>query len=276
MNLVVVGLSVFLLQSEKEELGKAAKKTSQVKSYKFTAEFESPMGGGAGGQIPGVEGFYRNDEGSYVKIGEQWQVARKGDRIAYTDQDGSWKSLDEALKEQEKQSEGQDQGRGRGRGRGRGGFGDPKAFLKQIKAPHEELDGIEKNFDKVSKEEKTERYDDADCAVYGGDLTDEGVRALILFGDQLKRWGDPKVSGKGRVFVNGEGHAVRYIIDISLAYEFNGQEFPIEFTRDIKLTHVDSVQDEMPRDAKEILTKEIPTEEAKPAEEKKEEKKEDR
>ncbi len=255
---------VALLLGDKEDVAQAAKKTAEAKSYKFTADVESQggFGGGGGGGNPfSVDGYYKKEEGSYAKVGDRFEMVKKGDRIVYIDQEGTWKLL-EAPKDEG--------GQGNGRGRGRGRPFDPKSIAKMIKAPHEELDGIEKKFDKLAKEEKTERYDDVECTIYSGTLTDEGVRALVPMGDQLKKWGDPEIKGSAKFFVNPDGQIVRYRIEISMTYDFNGNQFPVDFSRDIKLSRLDNVQDELPREARELLEKEIPTEDKKPEEEKKE------
>jgi hypothetical protein len=248
--MTILGVALLVLAGDKEDVANAAKKTSEAGSYKFTADIESQMA--QGGNPFNVEGFYKKDEGAYAKVGDRFEVAKKGDRIVYTDQDGTWKIL-EAPKG------------GNNRGRGM----DPRSFAKMIKAPHEELKGIESKFDKLSKDEKTERYEDVDCSVYSGTLTDEGVRTFVPMGDQLKKWGDPEIKGSAKIYVNPDGAVIRYRIDVEMNYEFNGQQFPVNFSRDIKLSRLDNVQDELPRDAKELLTKEIPSEDKPKDEEKK-------
>jgi hypothetical protein len=234
---MILTATAILLAGDREDLAAAAKKTAELKSYKFTADIEA-QGGPGGGQPFSVEGFHRKEDGTYAKVGDRFEVARKGDRVAYADQSGEWKPFEDV------------QGRARG-------------FVKEIKSPHEELPTIDKKFDKLAKDEKCERYDDGDCAVYSGTLSDEGARALVPMGDQLKKWGDPTVKGTARIYVNSDGAVVRYVIDVELTFDFNGNSFPVAVSRDVKLSRLDNVQDDLPSAAKEILEKEIPSEDKK-------------
>jgi hypothetical protein len=210
----------------KKELTASLEKLSKAKSYAFTTTtaFEN-TGGGFGGDFGGgrrggrgrspteTKGKYNADAGVVATMGDT-KVARRGDRVVYTDDNGNWQPAKEPNWEemrsrfqfgggfrtregdQERNREG---GRERNREGGQDDSGRPGGPRVQVQvqsgnsdwrgaqyarfdAPHKTLGPIPQQLESVDAAEETEHVDGVECAVLTGKISAKGIEELMASG----------------------------------------------------------------------------------------------
>ncbi len=250
---MLLGPLLVVLLQDKEALAEAAgKNTQELSSYKFNTEFEVqgfPGGGGdrGGRGAPRIEGTYHKDEGLHVRVGDSVEVVKKDKKIVHTDSSRNWKVFED------KPSDG-----GEDRDRRRRDW--QKDMLKNIRAPHEEIKGIETKFKEVAKSVETERIDGQECAVYSGELTADGAKELMPHRGMLNRIENVELKGSAKVWVTDKGVVSQYQIKIDATGEFRNNPFNVTFTRTVTLTQANEARCEIPEEAKKLL-EEPPAEE---------------
>ncbi len=236
---------------EKEDVAKAAKKASELESYSFKMALEIE---GAPMPMDPIEftGKHQKDVGTYISgsaMGRDIEAYKKGEKVASKNQDGEWQL-----------------GGPGGRGRGMGG---------ELKAPHEEIAGVEKKFKEIKKKDAKEAVDGKDCSVYEGDLTDEGAKDVLPGGLGRMAGAAAEISGKAKVFVDADGLARKYVFVITVKASFQGNDLEITTTRAVDLKDIGSTKVELPEDVKKLFEekKDVPSTDEKKDEPKKEDKK---
>jgi hypothetical protein len=242
MTMVVAGLVLCAFAQDGENLGKAAQSTQELESYKYEVRFEV-QGGPGNRNTPNITGTYHKDEGLHIRIGDNVEAAKKGKKIVHVDESRNWHIL-----EADKGSQDGDRRRDW-----------QKNMLKNLKAPHEELNGIEKKFKEVKKAEERDRADDADCEVYSGELTPEGTKELMPNRGMLNRMEKVELKGSAKVWVNDKGVIVKCQIDVEASGEFRNNPFTVNFTRLILLSSVNDAQSEIPDEARKLLQENVET-----------------
>lgn len=237
---------------DKDAVSAAAGKIAQASSYSFKGEtkVESPLGGGAGaGQIPAFDGKFNKETGLHVTVGERGEFFRKGEKNYLKNPQGEWAELDKA------QLGGAQGGQNRQRGALMG-----RMMLKNLKAPHEEAGEIVKGFKELKKDEKSDKVGERDCAVYGGDLTDESIKASPL-GRMIGQLGalgggnaNAEMSGKGRVWVDSDGNLVKYELTTRMAFDFQGNAIEFSMVRSTEITGVGKTTVAVPEAVQKLLS----------------------
>lgn len=240
MRKIVTAMSALFLFSslsfagdDKEDLGKASKKATEMKSYTFKATIEvdgSPM------PMDPIElnGTHNNDAATHVSgsiMGQDFEAYKKGEKLVTKGQDGEWTS-------------------GGGGGRGMGGG----MMARAIKTPHEELKDLETKFKEIKKADAKELVGETDCTVYSGDLTDEAAKDMMPMGRGMGGMGNAEITGKGKVWVNPDGVIVKYQFDIALSLDFQGNALEITVLRTTELSKIDDTKVEVPEEVQKLFT----------------------
>lgn len=239
---------------DKDAVSAAANKLAEASSYTFKGEtkVESAFGGAGGQQIPAFEGKYDKEAGAHVTVGERGEYFRKGDKVFVKNAQQDWTELDKAQFGGAGGQGGQNRQRGALAGR---------MMLKNMKAPHEEAKELPKNFKELKREEKSDKVGEKDCTVYGGELTEEGIKASPL-GKMIGGFGalgggaaNAEMTGKGRVWIDADGNLVKFEFTTRVAVEFQGN--PIEFSmiRSNEISAVGKTKVEVPEGVKKLLEK---------------------
>jgi hypothetical protein len=233
---------VFAFTQDRDKVAEAAgKNTQELSSYKFNVEYEvQGFGGGNNRESPKIEGTFHKDEGLHVRIGDAFEVVKRGKKIAHVDAERNWRILDD-----KPPAEGNDRDRRRRDWQ--------QQMFRNIKAPHEELKGIEGKFKDVKKAEDGERVDDQECVVYAGELTPEGARDLIPNRGMLQRAENLELKGTGRLWVNDKGVVVKYQIAVEASGEFRNNSFTVNLTRTVLLSQLNEARSEIPEEARKLL-----------------------
>ncbi|HLF92786.1 MAG TPA: hypothetical protein VJB14_04950 [Planctomycetota bacterium] len=237
---------------DKDLVTAAANKLADAGSYTFKGEtkVESAFGGAGGQQIPPFEGKYEKEAGAHVTVGDRGEYFRKGEKVFVKNQQQDWTELDKA----------QLPGAGGGQNRQRGAMAG-RLMLKNMKTPHEEVKDLPKAFKEIKKEEKSEKVGEKECAVYGGDLSEEGIKASPL-GRMIGQLGalgggaaNAEMSGQGRLWIDPDGNLVKFELTSRVAIEFQGN--PIEFSmiRSSEISAVGKTKVEVPEGVKKLLEK---------------------
>ncbi len=238
---------------DKEDLAKAAKKATEMESYKFkmTMELEGvPM---AQGPIE-FTGEHQKDTThiSGEVNGQEFEAYKKGKKAATKGQDGEWKAG------------------------GKGGRGGMAMNISQVKAPHEELKEVEKKFEKIKKADKKETVNSKECTIYEGDLTEEAAKDIIPGGGGRMAGNAAEITGTGKIFVDADGVIQKVVFVSSIKVSIQGQDLDITMTRTTEVSDIGKTEIKVPEEVAKLLEEEKKVEEKTPTEEgKKEEPKKD-
>jgi hypothetical protein len=236
-------IALFALIQDQAAVAEAARKTEALNSYRFAVEFDVQGFGDRGGRgSPRIEGTYLKEEGLHVRIGEHLEVARKGKCTAYAGSDRNW-----SIVKDEPPPEGEG-------GRDRRDF--QKRMIRNMRAPHEELHGIDARFKEVKKEGEKGRIDGQDCDVYSGELTPEGAKELVPNRGMIGRMEKLELQGTARLWVNDRGIIVSARIVVEATGEFRERPFNVTFSRTILLSQIDEARSEIPEEARKLLDSE--------------------
>jgi hypothetical protein len=249
--MVLLGARSLAVADDKDTVIAAAAKVAEFASYTFKGEtkLELPFNPGGGQQIPSMEGRDQKDVGLLITIGERGEFFRKGEKNFVKTGQSDWTELEKA------QLAGPGGG---GQNRQRGGLMG-RMMIKNLKAPHEEVKDLAKSFKELKKEDKTEKLGEKECSVYGGDLSEEGVKASAL-GKMIGQFGalggggqNAEMSGKGRIWIDPDGALVKYDLHTKVSVEIQGN--PIEFTmaRSTEFSAVGKTKLDVPEAVQKLL-----------------------
>lgn len=260
MNLwAVAGSAAMLLaaaaptQDASEGLAKAADRAQEWDSYSFKIQTQvEGLGGGGGGgggnQPRNVDGDFVKGKGLHSKAGSS-EAIREGDKVAVKGSDGQWKAP---------AAGGGRPGGGGGGGGGQGGrrpggggggsgFGEEQ-LLAGLTAPHLDLVDAEKDFRGVDK------GSDGGSTTYSGELTSEGATKLLgPTARRFTRGGGGQVSGRGKIWVNGEGEIVKVEVEATVKGSFQGRDFEVKIRKTIEISRHGKASFDVPEEAKKIL-----------------------
>jgi hypothetical protein len=223
------GVASAAVRDDKEDLAKAGKKASEMKSFKFkmTIEMEGlPMMQGpielSGEQEKDVTHISGEVNGNEI------EAYKKGKKTASKDpESGEWTKG------------------------GRGGRMGMNAG--QMKAPHEELKEVEKKFKEVKKSDKKETVNEKECTIYEGDLTDDAAKEAIPGGGGRMMGGNAELSGKGKIYVDGDGVIQKYVFVSEIKASFQGQDLEITMTRSVNFSDIDKTEIKIPEEVAKLL-----------------------
>ncbi|GEM_PF-3023966 len=237
MSKIAVALSLVLAcvsiarADEKDEVGKASKKATEMPSYAFKVALELEGVPWANGPIE-FTGAFNRDTATYVKgevMGQEFEAYRRGEKTVVK-RDGEWQLSE------------------RGGGRGMG------MMSRALKSPHDELKDMEKRFKEVKKGEK-KTIDGKECIAYEGDLTAEGLKDLLPMGRGMQNMGDTEMSGKAKVWIDEEGTLRRYEITANVSFSFQGNPVEMKIARAIDLTGIGDTKVEVPKEVADLFEK---------------------
>lgn len=202
----------------KEVVAAAAKKLGEQANYSWTATVVVPE---TAQFKPGpTDGKTEKDGFTHVTMsfaGNAIEVAMKGDKAVITDQDGVWR-LAEELENAE----------GRGRFLGR--------MARTMKTPATQAADLLNLLQDLKK----------DGDAYSGELTEEGVKAQLRFGQPR----NPKGSAK---FWVKDGLLAKIEVKISAKLEFNGNEMDADRATTTEIQKVGETKVSVPAEAKKKL-----------------------
>jgi hypothetical protein len=231
---------------DKDDLAAAAKKTAEARTYSFKGETNTELpafgGGGGGPQGPQkFEGKHDAEAGTHILTDTQ-EIVKIGKKTA-TRPRAEWRVTEEGADPQG--------GRGGGFGRGmRGMFGGAA-----VRAPHEELADFGSKVSKVTKKGSKETLGETECDVFEAELTEEAAKAVVPGGGMLNRIPDATISGSAKVWVDGDGRIVKYVVKGTVTASFQGNDFEMSSTRTTTIYDVERTKVEIPADAKKAIEK---------------------
>ena len=231
-QIVIMALTAFagsLLAAEagsKDEVLNAAKKLGEKDSYSWKTTVAVPE---SVQFKPGpTEGKTEKDGFTCVKMsfgGKTTELVKKGDKVAFTNQDGEWQAPADAEGEQ-------------GPGRFMAGM------ARNFKPPTAQAADVAGATKELKKEGD----------VYAGDLTEQGAKELMRFrrgggnGPEIK---DAKGSAK---FWIKDGVLAKYEYKVTGSMNFNGNDIDVDRTTTVEIKDVGSTKVEVPEGAKKKLS----------------------
>jgi hypothetical protein len=221
--IAVLTAAVLLVQSE--ELAEASKKSVAMENYSFKVDVKA----GKGKNQPGaVEGRFQKDQPMGLKTGST-EGFRKSGAVVYKEGE-EWKKLEKPQKGEKRQQP-------------------AAAAFTLVKLPHEELEGFEKNFEKVEKAAEK----DKDCTVWSGTLTPTGARTLVSTGSKREGKIQANYTGTAKVWVNDKGLIVRYEVHSTMKAETKKGPMETSLTKTVEITGVGETKVELPEAASKLL-----------------------
>jgi len=224
--LAVTALASSLLADSKEEVTAAAKKLGEKGNYSWKTTVVVPE---SAQFKPGpTEGKTEKDGFTHVKFSfrdNTTEVVIKGDKGAFTNQEGEWRTAAESEGEQ-------------GPGRFMAGM------VRNFKAPAGQAADIAATAKELKK----------DGDAYSGDLTEDGAKTLMRF---RRGGGDgPTINNaKGSVkFWVKDGVLAKYEFKVSGSMEFNGNNIDVDRTTTTEIKDVGTTKVEVPEGAKKKLS----------------------
>lgn len=255
LALLALSLATF---DDKEAVDKAVAKVAAYESYAFKGEteFQSLLGGG-GAPIPSMDGKYQKDVGVHIKT-ERGEFFRKGDRVLVKQGQADWTDASQ-MQAPAPPADGAPRKRG-----ARGGMGFAQMMVRNFKAPHDELKDLAKSFKELKKQEKPEKVGDVECAVYGGDLTDEAMKGSPL-GRMLGLFGGASatVKGNGRVWIDANGTLMVYEMTTNATIELQGNQIDLTLLRRTEITDAGKTKVEVPEAVQKLLDNKVKSEDKK-------------
>lgn len=184
-----------------DELARALKQLTDADSYGFQT---SPQGQ----KQNGVEAKYQKGEPTYFKV-DQIEFFKKGDKLIYK-QDDKWQRTKTGVESDPLR------------------ILVPSAKVRETVLPHEELNGLDKQLDKV-RSEPSSGY----AAAYAAHLTVDGCKKLLLPADrELAR------SGRITFQLDKDGNIVEYALAIEIEGKRGNADVKGTVTRTVKLSDI--------------------------------------
>lgn len=209
------------LALQTEELAEAAKKTAAIQAYGFKSELKT----GKKKDDGPVEGRFQKDQPLFLKSAAA-EGYKKAGLIIYKDGE-AWKKLEKPAKGEKKPA---------------------AAAFAAVKFPHEEIEGFEKNFEKVEKAAEK----DKDCTVWSGTLTPTAARGLVTTGNKAEAKDNSTYTGTAKVWVNDKGLIVRIEIKAHQKGENKKGPFEQDVVRTVEITEGGAAA-EIPEGARKLL-----------------------
>lgn len=227
---LLAGSLIALGATPKEEVTAAAKKLADQPNYSWKQTITMPEGG----QFrPGpTVGKAQKDGLLWVSMtmrDSETQMLRKGDKAAYTDQDGNWQAVTEG-----------DSGEGPGRFMG--------MMVRNLRAPAVQVEQLLTNTAALKK----------DGDAYTADLTEEGAKTMMMFGRRGRGGGGegPSITGaKGSAkFWVKDGMLTKYEYKVQGKMTFNNNEREVDRTTTVEIKDVGTTKIDVPEDAKKKVS----------------------
>jgi hypothetical protein len=237
---------ILAAQDAQQAVVDAAKKLADAGNYSFKGEvsMELPdMGGGGGGEPPAPQKF----EGKHGEAGttittDTQEIVRIKDKTA-TRPRAEWRVIP---------AEGEG-GEGR-RGGGRRGLGGMMGGSRSMKAPHEDLAGVDKNLKDVQDAGKKETVGESECSLYTAKMTDEAARGMFGSGRSMGRMmEEAEFTGKASIWIDGEGRIAKYETTVTILAVMQGNEVEMSTTRTVMIYDVGTTKVEIPEGAKKAI-----------------------
>jgi hypothetical protein len=231
-QIVIMALAAFagsLFAAEtgsKDEVINAAKKLGDKENYSWKTTVVVPE---SAQFKPGpTEGKAEKDGFTCVKMsfgGNTTELVKKGDKVAFTNQEGDWQSPADAEGEQ-------------GPGRFMAGM------ARNFKAPAAQAIEVAEGTKELKK----------DGDVYAGDLTEEGAKNLMRFrrgGGNAPAIKDAKGSAK---FWIKDGALSKFEYKVTGSMNFNGNDVDVDRTTTVEIKDIGKTKIEVPEGAKKKLS----------------------
>ncbi|MFO1514703.1 MAG: hypothetical protein U1F83_17640 [Verrucomicrobiota bacterium] len=228
LALAMASLSLFAADA-KDEVTAAAKKLGDAANYSWKTTVVVPE---SAQFKPGpTDGKTEKGGLIYVKMAVRdntMEVVKKGDKAAFTNQDGEWQSLADAEGEQ-------------GRGRFMAGM------VRGTKAPAEQV------ADLVAGTKELKKDGDA----IAGDLTEDAAKTLMRFRRGGGGGGEPpaisNAKGSAKFWIK-DGVLAKYEFKVSGKMEIQGNEVEVDRTTTVEIKDVGTTKLEVPEGAKKKLS----------------------
>lgn len=228
---VLAGLTGSLLAADtsaKDEVVAAAKKLGESANYGWKMTVAVPESA----QIkPGpTEGKTEKDGYTHARISfrdNTIEMAKKGDKVAFTNPDGDWQTPADVEGEQ-------------GPGRFMAGM------ARNFKVPAAQAVEVAQATKELKK----------DGDVYSGDLTEEGAKNLMRFRRGGGGDGGPTISdakGSAKFWVK-DGVLTKYEYKLKGSMDFNGNNIDVDRTSTVEIKDVGNTKVEVPEGAKKKLS----------------------
>lgn len=223
---MVTAMLAILCAAQNEELTQAAKQAAETTNYTFKTTLSRVGGGGGGNGGPqALEAKVDGDNPIQFK-GGKIEAYKKGEKLVTKNQEGSWAEAQPPQKGAEKEK-------------------GAKAvqLLRGVKAPHEELAGIDASFKEAKKDEK-----ETECSVWSGDLTDEAAKKFAgRAGNKMT------TTGSAKIWIHADGSIVKYEITLTIKGENNKGPVDQTVTKTVEISEVGSTKVEMPDEVKKLF-----------------------
>lgn len=223
--MMTLATSLFAAEA-KEEVTAAAKKLGEKANYGWKTTVVVPE---SAQFKPGpTDGKTEKDGLTHIKMtfgDNTTEIAKKGDKAAFTNRDGDWQTLAEVEGEE-------------GRGRFMAGM------VRNLRTPAEQAAEIASGVKELKK--------DGDAIV--GDLTEDAAKTLMSF---RRRGGDgPAISnpkGSAKFWIK-DGVLAKYEFKVSGKMDFDGNEIDLDRTTTVEIKDVGTTKLEVPEAAKKKLS----------------------
>lgn len=228
LALATASLSLFAADA-KEEVTAAAKKLGDAANYTWKTTVVVPESA----QFKPGPTDGKTEKGGFMCVkttmrDNTMEIFKKGDKAAFTNQDGDWQSLADA--------EG-DQGRGR--------F--VANVVRGLKAPADQAVEIAAGVKELKK----------DGDAIGGDLTEDAAKTLMRFRRGGGGGGEPpaisNAKGSAKFWIK-DGVLVKYEFKVTGKMDFNGNEIDMDRTTTVEIKDVGTTKVEVPEGAKKKLS----------------------
>jgi hypothetical protein len=218
-------------QDPRDAVARAARKTSEVKSY--AARFAMTIEGGADNALDLVmEGGYSPESGLFLSgkyLTRALGLYRKDGKNAVLDENGRWVKSEEI--------------------RPAPGRAPPG---RNIPTPHEEIRGLESKLKEVKKSEG-EKRGGVPCDVYVAELTDEGARAYL---PPAARIGGVKAVGDVKLWIDPAAElVVEYLLVLIVEGGSADRAFRVTTQRSFLLSRFNEAKIDVPAAARQALEK---------------------
>lgn len=221
---MIATLVTLALALQSDELGQAVKKATEMESYAFKIDVQP----GKGKKPPLVEGKYQKDQPMALKSGSTEGFKKAAVVVVKDGED--YKRVDKPKKAGKKGA-------------------NPGVSFYDVKMPHEELEGLDKGFDKVEKAAEK----DGDCTVWSGTLLPESARKFGSTGSKAEVKGNYTYSGTAKVWINAQGVLSKYSYSLEIKGQNNKGEFTLHPQKTVELSEVGTAKIDLPDAAKKVL-----------------------
>lgn len=224
-TLLLAGSLTAVHAAPKDDVNNAAKALGEKDNYSWTTTVEVPAD--ARWRPGPTQG--KTEKGGFTHYNMSFfdnpvDVVCKGDKRAFTNQDGDWQTAAEAENEE-----------------GPGRF--MAAFVGNLQTPSEQATQLASFVDELKKEEDA----------YVGDLTEKGATTLVSFRRDANDSSVSDASGSVKFWLK-DGALTKYEFKVKGTVDWNGNAFDNERTTTVEIKEVGSTKVEVPEGAKQKLS----------------------